>query len=56
MIIIINGCASAGKTSIIKEMQKLCNKPLLHVGIDCFTFWTLSIQRLHQKDLRSWNL
>ncbi|HLJ30995.1 MAG TPA: hypothetical protein VKU36_01030 [Candidatus Babeliales bacterium] len=39
MIIIINGCASAGKTSIIKEMQKLCNKPLLHVGID--RFWAM---------------
>jgi|SRR5579862_763484 chloramphenicol 3-O phosphotransferase len=39
MIIIINGCASAGKTSIIKEMQKLHDKPLLHVGID--RFWAI---------------
>jgi chloramphenicol 3-O phosphotransferase len=39
MIVIINGCASAGKTSIIKEMQKLCDKPLLHVGID--RFWAM---------------
>lgn len=39
MIIILNGCASAGKTSIIKEMQKLYDKPLLHVGID--RFWAM---------------
>jgi chloramphenicol 3-O phosphotransferase len=39
MIVIINGCASAGKTSIIKEMQKLYDKPLLHVGID--RFWAM---------------
>jgi chloramphenicol 3-O phosphotransferase len=36
MIIIINGCPSAGKTSIAKELQKLHNKPLLHTGIDHF--------------------
>jgi chloramphenicol 3-O phosphotransferase len=39
MIIIVNGCASAGKTSIIKEMQKMYDKPLLHVGID--RFWAM---------------
>jgi len=39
MIIIINGPPSAGKTSIIKEMQKLYDKPLLHVGID--RFWAM---------------
>lgn len=39
MIIILNGCASASKTSIIKEMQKLYDKPLLHVGID--RFWAM---------------
>ncbi|HLC06845.1 MAG TPA: hypothetical protein VJJ26_01530 [Candidatus Babeliales bacterium] len=36
MIVIINGCSSAGKSSIIKEMQKLSKKPLLHTGIDWF--------------------
>jgi len=36
MIIILNGCGSAGKTSIAKELQKLHNKPLLHTGIDHF--------------------
>jgi len=39
MVIIINGCASAGKTSIIKEMQRLYDKPLLHCGID--RFWAM---------------
>lgn len=34
MIIILNGSPSAGKTSIIKEMQKLYPKPLLDLGID----------------------
>lgn len=36
MIIIINGAPSAGKTSIIKEIQKLYDKPLLHTGVDHF--------------------
>ena len=36
MIIIINGCPSAGKTSIARELQKLYSKPLLHTGIDHF--------------------
>lgn len=36
MIIILNGCGSAGKSSIAKELQKLHNKPLLHTGIDHF--------------------
>lgn len=39
MIIILNGCASAGKSSIAKELQKLHEKPLLHVGID--RFWAM---------------
>ena len=36
MIIIINGCSSAGKSSIARELQKLFEKPLLHTGIDHF--------------------
>ena len=39
MIIIINGSASAGKTSIIKFMQTLYTKPLVHAGID--RFWAM---------------
>ena len=39
MIIIINGAPSAGKTSIIKEMQKIYPQPLLHMGID--RFWAM---------------
>ena len=39
MIIIVNGCASAGKSSIAKELQKLHEKPLLHMGID--RFWAM---------------
>lgn len=36
MIIILNGCPSAGKTSIIKEIQNLYDTPLLNMGIDRF--------------------
>lgn len=36
MIIIINGCPSAGKTSLIKEIQNRYNRPLLNMGIDRF--------------------
>jgi len=39
MIIILNGCSSAGKTSIIKEMQNLYDTPLLHMGLD--RFWAM---------------
>ncbi len=39
MIIILNGCPSAGKTSIIKEMQNLYQTPLLHMGVDLF--WSM---------------
>lgn len=39
MIIILNGCPSAGKSSIVKEMQKLYQKPLLSLGID--RFWAM---------------
>ena len=39
MIIILNGCPSAGKSSIAKEMQKLYKKPLLSLGID--RFWAM---------------
>lgn len=39
MIIIINSPPSAGKTTIIKELQKLYDKPLLHQGID--NFWKM---------------
>lgn len=36
MIIILNGCPSAGKTSIVKEIQNLYDTPLLSMGIDRF--------------------
>lgn len=36
MIIILNGCPSAGKTSIIKEIQSRSPTPLLNMGIDRF--------------------
>lgn len=39
MIIIVNGSSSAGKTSIIKAMQTLYDKPLLHTGVD--RFWAM---------------
>ena len=34
MIIILNGCSSSGKSSIIKAVQHLSNKPFLNLGID----------------------
>ena len=34
MIIIINGCPSAGKTSTFKEIQNRYDIPLLNLGID----------------------
>ena len=39
MIILLDGCPSAGKTSIIKELQNLSQKPLLSLGID--RFWAM---------------
>jgi len=33
-IIVINGSSSAGKTSIIKQMQQMYKSPLLTIGID----------------------
>ena len=39
MIIILNGCPSAGKTSIIKELQNLYQKHFLSLGID--RFWAM---------------
>lgn len=36
MIIIINGCPSAGKTTLIKEIQNQYPTPLLSMGIDRF--------------------
>ena len=35
-IIVLNGCASAGKTSIAKAIQRTFDAPYLHVGIDLF--------------------
>ena len=35
-IIFLNGSSSAGKTSIAKELQKLFDVPVLHMGIDNF--------------------
>lgn len=39
MIILLNGCSSVGKSSIIKEMQSLYDTPLLHMGLD--RFWAM---------------
>lgn len=36
MIIILNGCSSAGKTAIIDEMQRMSETPLMDLGIDKF--------------------
>lgn len=39
-LIILNGPSSAGKSSVVKEMQKLWPRPLFTVGIDTvFTGW-----------------
>jgi chloramphenicol 3-O phosphotransferase len=35
-IIVLNGCSSAGKTSISKAIQALSKTPWLHIGIDTF--------------------
>ena len=35
-IIVLNGCPSAGKTSIAKAIQRTFEAPYLHVGIDLF--------------------
>jgi chloramphenicol 3-O phosphotransferase len=35
-IIFLNGCSSAGKTSISKAIQELSDTPWLHIGIDTF--------------------
>ena len=37
-IIFLNGSSSSGKTSIAKELQKLFDVPVLHMGIDNFLF------------------
>jgi chloramphenicol 3-O phosphotransferase len=39
IIIILNGIGSSGKSTIIREMQKLFDKPLLHTGLD--NFWEM---------------
>jgi chloramphenicol 3-O phosphotransferase len=39
IIVILNGIGSSGKSSIIREMQKLFDKPLLHTGLD--NFWEM---------------
>jgi chloramphenicol 3-O phosphotransferase len=35
-IIVLNGCPSAGKTSIAKAIQRTFEAPYLHVGLDLF--------------------
>jgi chloramphenicol 3-O phosphotransferase len=35
-VIVLNGCASAGKTSIAKAIQRTFADPYLHLGIDLF--------------------
>jgi len=34
MIIFLNGCSSAGKSTIARAIQHLSEKPLLLIGID----------------------
>ncbi len=36
MIILLNGCSLAGKSSISKALQIISEKPLLHLGVDTF--------------------
>lgn len=35
-IIFLNGCSSAGKTSISKAIQEISSSPWLHMGVDTF--------------------
>lgn len=35
-IVLLNGTGSAGKTSIARAMQELCDEPVLHLGMDNF--------------------
>ena len=35
-IIFLNGCSSAGKSSIAKAIQKIAPTPWLHIGLDTF--------------------
>ncbi len=35
-IIVLNGCPSAGKTSMAKAIQQTFDAPYLHMGIDLF--------------------
>lgn len=37
-VIFLNGCSSAGKTSIVRELQEQLSEPYLHVGFDHFLF------------------
>ena len=47
-IIFINGTSSSGKTSIVRALQDLLDKPYLEAGIDKFIFMmppaTLSVR------------
>lgn len=36
-IIFLNGCGSAGKSSIAKAIQHISSEPWLHLGVDTFT-------------------
>lgn len=36
LVILLNGTSSAGKSSIAEKIQKLSEKPILHVGFDHF--------------------
>lgn len=35
-IVLLNGTGSAGKTSIARALQELCDEPVLHLGMDNF--------------------
>jgi len=50
MIIYLNWSSSAGKTTIIKQIQELTNKPLIHRSVD--HFWDL----LDEKFCAEWKL
>ena len=53
-IIVLNGCASAGKTSIAKAIQRTFDAPYLHMGIDLFWLevfpweWTGAATQIYQ--------
>jgi chloramphenicol 3-O phosphotransferase len=36
MVVVLNGCSSAGKTSLAKELQRSLAEPFIHLSLDAF--------------------